>query len=130
MLKTAKLRLALASDLDAEVGPLIRLRQLEKVEEHLRDAVARGAKLLAGGRRRPDLGPNFLEPAVITNVDQSMKIMREETFGPVLAIQAVANADEAVALANDSPFALGGSIWTADAARGKELASGCARAPL
>jgi acyl-CoA reductase-like NAD-dependent aldehyde dehydrogenase len=121
--KAAKLRLGPPSDLDAEIGPLIRLRQLEKVEDHLRDAVARGAKLLAGGLRRPDLGPSFLEPAVLTNVDQSMKIMREETFGPVLAIQAVANADEAVALANDSPFALGGSIWTADAARGKELAS-------
>ena len=89
--KTAKLRLGPPSDPDAEVGPMIRLRQLEKVEEHLRDAVARGAKILAGGRRRPDLGPNFLEPAVIANVDHSMKIMREETFGPVLAIQAVAN---------------------------------------
>ena len=121
--KTAKLRLGPPSDADAEVGPMIRLRQLEKVEEHLRDAVSRGAKILFGGHRRPDLGPNFLEPAVVASVDHSMKIMREETFGPVLAIQAVGSADEAIALANDSPFALSGSIWTADARRGRELAS-------
>ena len=121
--KTAKLCLGPPSDADAEVGPMIRLRQLEKVEEHLRDAVSRGAKILFGGHRRPDLGPNFLEPAVIANVDHSMKIMREETFGPVLAIQAVGSVDEAIALANDSPFALSGSIWTADARRGRELAS-------
>jgi acyl-CoA reductase-like NAD-dependent aldehyde dehydrogenase len=121
--KTAKLRLGPPSDADAEVGPVIRLRQLEKVEEHLRDAVSRGAKILVGGHRRPDLGPNFLEPAVIANVDHSMKIMREETFGPVMVIQAVDSADEAIALANDSPFALSGSIWTADARRGRELAS-------
>ncbi|MGA2718377.1 MAG: aldehyde dehydrogenase family protein [Candidatus Acidiferrales bacterium] len=86
--KTAKLRLGPPSDADAEVGPMIRLRQLEKVEEHLREAVSRGARILFGGHRRLDLGPNFLEPAVIANVDHSMKIMREETFGPVLAIQA------------------------------------------
>jgi len=121
--KTAKLRLGPPSDADAEVGPMIRLRQLEKVEEHLREAVSRGARILFGGHRRLDLGPNFLEPAVIANVDHSMKIMREETFGPVLAIQAVDSADEAIALANDSPFALSGSIWTADARRCRELAS-------
>jgi succinate-semialdehyde dehydrogenase/glutarate-semialdehyde dehydrogenase len=121
--KTAKLRLGPPSDADAEVGPMIRLRQLGKVEEHLREAVSRGAKILLGGHRRSDLGPNFLEPTVIARVDHSMKITREETFGPVLAIQAVDSADEAIAFANDSPFALSGSIWTADARRGRELAS-------
>ena len=63
--KTAKLRLGPPSDADAEVGPMIRLRQLEKVEEHLRDAVSQGANILFGGHRRPDLGMNFLEPAVV-----------------------------------------------------------------
>jgi succinate-semialdehyde dehydrogenase/glutarate-semialdehyde dehydrogenase len=121
--KTKKLRIGPASDPDAEVGPMIRLRQLEKVEAQLQDAVARGATILAGGNRRPDLGPNFLEPTVIARVDHSMTLMREETFGPVLAIQVVASADEALALANDSPFALSGSIWTAHARRGRELAS-------
>ncbi|MGD0964616.1 MAG: aldehyde dehydrogenase family protein [Candidatus Acidiferrales bacterium] len=121
--KTAKLRVGPPADPDAEIGPMIRLHQLEKVEEHLREAVARGATILTGGGGRPDLGVNFLEPTVITNVDHSMKIMREETFGPVLAIQVVASAEEALALANDSPFALSGSIWTADEGHGKQLAS-------
>jgi acyl-CoA reductase-like NAD-dependent aldehyde dehydrogenase len=79
--------------------------------------------VLTGGDRRPDLGPNFLGPAVVTQVDHSMDLMREETFGPVLAIQMVKNADEAVALANDSRFALSASIWTASRRRGRELAS-------
>jgi acyl-CoA reductase-like NAD-dependent aldehyde dehydrogenase len=121
--KTKKLRIGPASDSDAEIGPMIRRRQLEKVEAQLQDAVARGATILAGGNRRPDLGPNFLEPTVIAHVNHSMTLMREETFGPVLAIQSVASAEEALALANDSPFALSGSIWTSDACRGRELAS-------
>ena len=121
--KTQKLRLGPPSDLDAEVGPMIRLEQLEKVEAQLQDAVARGARLLTGGRRRPDLGPNFFEPAVVSDVDHSMILMREETFGPVLAIQSVATAEEAVTLANDSTFALSAGVWTRDAQRGRKLAS-------
>src|SRR5271156_5129436 len=121
--KTKKLRIGPATDPDAEIGPMIRLIQLEKVEAQLRDAVERGAQVLTGGNRRPDLGENFLQPAVVTNVDHSMQLMREETFGPVIAIRAVANADEAVALANDSPFGLSASVWTANNARGREIAS-------
>jgi succinate-semialdehyde dehydrogenase/glutarate-semialdehyde dehydrogenase len=102
---------------------MIRPRQLEKVEQQIAEAKKRGARVLTGGDRRPDLGPNFLDPAVVTQVDHSMDLMREETFGPVLAIQMVKNADEAVALANDSPFALSASIWTASRRRGRELAS-------
>ncbi len=120
--KTRKLRLGPPSDKDAEVGPMIRAAQLEKVETQLRDAAARGAQIACGGNRRIDLGPTFLEPAVVTNVDHSMPLMREETFGPVIAICAVKSADEAVALANDSDFALSASVWTGDAAKGRELA--------
>jgi acyl-CoA reductase-like NAD-dependent aldehyde dehydrogenase len=121
--KTKKLRVGPASDGDAEIGPLIRLGQLEKVEEQLRDATDRGAKILTGGRRRADLGPNFLEPAVVVNVDHSMKLMRAETFGPVIAIRRVASAAEAVEMANDSPFALSASVWTGDSGRGRGIAS-------
>jgi acyl-CoA reductase-like NAD-dependent aldehyde dehydrogenase len=120
--KTRKLRLGPPSDKDAEIGPMIRPAQLEKVEAQLRDAVARGAQIACGGNRRSDLGPTFLEPAVVTNVDHSTPLMREETFGPVIAICAVKSADEAVALANDSDFALSASVWTGDAAKGRELA--------
>src|SRR5579864_3628973 len=121
--KTKKLRLGSSADVEADVGPMIRESQLEKVEQQLRDAEQRGARILTGGNRRPDLGANFIEPAVVTNVDHSMQLMREETFGPVLAIRSVASADEAVALANDSPFGLSASIWTSDARRGRALAS-------
>ena len=121
--KTKKLRLGPASDCEADIGPMIRPRQLERVEQQLREAQRQGARILTGGNRRPDLGPNFLEPAVVTHVDHSMQLMREETFGPVLAIRSVASADEAVALANDSPLGLSASIWTRDSRRGGELAS-------
>jgi acyl-CoA reductase-like NAD-dependent aldehyde dehydrogenase len=121
--KTKKLRLGSSKDAESDIGPMIRPRQIEKVEQQLRDAEERGARILTGGNRRPDLGPNFLEPAVVTNVDHSMELMREETFGPVLAIRSVVSADEAVALANDSPFGLSASIWTRDVRRGRELAS-------
>ncbi|HEV3252770.1 MAG TPA: aldehyde dehydrogenase family protein [Candidatus Acidoferrales bacterium] len=121
--KTQKLRLGAASDPDAEVGPMIRPRQLEKVEQQLRDATARGARIVAGGKRRPELGPCFFEPTVVTGVDHSMLLMQEETFGPVLAIQTVADAAEAVRLANDSPFGLAASVWTGNAQRGREIAT-------
>jgi acyl-CoA reductase-like NAD-dependent aldehyde dehydrogenase len=121
--KTKKLRVGPSTDPDTEIGPMIGPTQLEKVETQLREAVSLGASILTGGNRRPDLGPNFIEPAVVTAVDHSMQLMREETFGPVIAICAVASADEALAQANDSPFALSASIWTADAKRGAEIAS-------
>jgi acyl-CoA reductase-like NAD-dependent aldehyde dehydrogenase len=121
--KTKRLRLGPPSDPEAEIGPMIRPSQLEKVERQLRGAVERGAKILTGGNRRPDLGASFLEPAVVVNVDHSMELMREETFGPVIAIRAVANAEEAIALTNDSPFGLSASIWTRDTAGGRKIAS-------
>ena len=121
--KTKKLRLGPPADKDAEIGPMIRVTQLEKVEEQLRDATARGAQIVTGGNRRPDLGPTYLEPTVVTNVDHSMQLMREETFGPVIAIRPVKSAEEAIALANDSEFALSASVWTSDAAKGREVAA-------
>jgi acyl-CoA reductase-like NAD-dependent aldehyde dehydrogenase len=121
--KTERLRLGPPSDQAAEIGPLIRMRQLERVERQLQDAVGRGAKILTGGKRRLDLCSNFLEPAVVTNIDPSMELMREETFGPVLAIRAVESAAEAVRMANDSPFSLSASVWTRDAQAGRKIAS-------
>jgi acyl-CoA reductase-like NAD-dependent aldehyde dehydrogenase len=120
--KTKKLRIGPPSDTDAEIGPMIRTSQLEKVEAQLRDAAARGAQIVTGGNRRSDLGPTFYEPTVVKNVDHSMQLMREETFGPVIAIRAVKSADEAIALANDSEFALSASVWTSDAAKGRAIA--------
>jgi acyl-CoA reductase-like NAD-dependent aldehyde dehydrogenase len=120
--KTKKLRLGPGSDPRTDVGPLIRPHHVQRMRDLVADAVARGAKLLCGGNPRPDLGPNFFEPAVVSNVDSSMKLFQQETFGPILAIQAVRDAEQAVALANDSPFSLAASVWTRDARRGQAIA--------
>ncbi|HXZ80808.1 MAG TPA: aldehyde dehydrogenase family protein [Terriglobales bacterium] len=121
--KTAKLRVGNGLDAETDVGPLIHDRQLRIVEEHVADAVARGARVLTGGRRLPALGPNFYAPTVLAGVDHSMRIMREETFGPVLPIMACDSESEAIRLANDSEFGLSASVWTRDRARGEKLAA-------
>jgi succinate-semialdehyde dehydrogenase/glutarate-semialdehyde dehydrogenase len=120
--KTKKLRVGPGMHPDSDVGPMIRPQQVERVEQQLRDAVARGARVLTGGKRAA-LGGSFFQPTVVTDVNHSMELMREETFGPVLAICAVADAEEAVRLANDSIFGLGASVWTGDARRGREIAA-------
>jgi acyl-CoA reductase-like NAD-dependent aldehyde dehydrogenase len=120
--KTKKLRLGSGLDPEVDIGPMIRRDQIDVVERQLSDATARGARILAGGRRRPDLGASFFEPTVVAGVNSSMLLMQGETFGPVLAIQAVSDAEEAVRLANESAYGLGASVWTTDLARGEALA--------
>ena len=120
--KTKKLRVGPGSDLETDVGPLIRPHHVQRMSELVQDAVARGGQVLCGGNPRRDLGPNFFEPTVITGVNSSMKLFQEETFGPILAIQTVQNADEALHRANDSPFALAASVWTRDAKKGEGIA--------
>ena len=95
---------------EIDVGPLIHERQLRNVEAHVEDARLHGAQILTGGVRRTDLGPNFYAPTVLTGVTHEMRIMREETFGPVLPIMPFDTDDEAVRLANDSDFGLGASV--------------------
>ncbi len=120
--KTRKLRLGPGSDPSTDVGPLIRPQHVQRMSELIRDAVSRGARVLCGGHPRPDLGPNFFEPTVIAGVDSSMKLFQEETFGPILALQSVRDAESAIARANDSPFALAASVWTGDTQRGEAIA--------
>jgi acyl-CoA reductase-like NAD-dependent aldehyde dehydrogenase len=120
--KTKQLRVGHGMDAHTDVGPMIRERQVRIVESHVEDAKARGARVLTGGTRLPHLGANFYAPTVVAEVTHDMRIMREETFGPVLPIIACADDDEAVRLANDSEYGLAASIWTSDAKRGERLA--------
>ena len=82
------------------------------------DAVARGATVLAGGNARPDLGPLFFEPTVLSKVDEDMEVCRNETFGPLVSIYPVADVEEAIARANDTEYGLNSSVW-AGASRGR-----------
>ncbi len=120
--KTGRLRVGNGAHPNTDVGPLIHQQQLRIVEGHVEDAVARGARLLAGGKQLPELGANFYAPTVLADVTHEMRVMREETFGPVLPVKAFDNDDEAVRLANDSDFGLSASVWTRNRARGEALA--------
>jgi succinate-semialdehyde dehydrogenase/glutarate-semialdehyde dehydrogenase len=112
-----------------DVGAIACPQQLEIIDAHVADAVASGARVLAGGRRNPAHRGLFYEPTVLDGVTHQMRIMREETFGPVLPIMRVSDEAEALRLANDTDYGLNASIFTGDRRRGVEMAkaieSGC-----
>ncbi len=109
---TRTLRLGNPLEPEVDIGPMTTAGQLEVVLEHLAEARARGAKVLCGGERWTGLPGYFLTPAVLSNVDHSMKIMTEETFGPVLPVMTFSGPEEALFLANDSEYGLTASVWT------------------
>ncbi|MEX1038373.1 MAG: succinic semialdehyde dehydrogenase [Acidimicrobiia bacterium] len=105
------------------MGSMITREHLEAVHNHVEDAVANGARLLAGGKARPDIGPLMYEPTVLTDVDESMLLCRTETFGPVVSIYPVPDVETAIARANDSDLGLNFSVWTLDVKAGVDIAS-------
>lgn len=111
-----------ALDYTTDVGSLTSQAQLERVQAQVDDAVAKGATVLAGGKARPDLGPYFFEPTVLTNVTPDMACFANETFGPLVAIHVVDTEDEAIAAANATEFGLNASVFTGSIRRGRRVA--------
>lgn len=120
--ETKKLRVGPPSGCTTDVGPLANENQLNIVSDHVADAVAKGARVLTGGHRRDELGGYFFEPTVLVDVDSTMKVMSEETFGPVLPIKIVRDEEEAIREANSTKYGLLASVWTSDNERGRRIA--------
>jgi len=120
--RVSALRLGTTFDFSYDVGSLISKDQLAKVSAHVDDAVARGARVLTGGRARPDIGPFVYEPTVLEGVSEDMMVCRGETFGPVIAITPFDSDEEAISRANDSDYGLNASVW-GSAARASRVAT-------
>lgn len=109
-------------DLSADMGSLASADQVKAIEAHVDDAVAKGATVLAGGRKRADLGPFFYAPTVITDVTEDMLCCRNETFGPLVAIYPVGSTEEAIRCANDTEYGLNASVFAGSSAEAQKIA--------
>ncbi|MEU1505188.1 succinic semialdehyde dehydrogenase [Kitasatospora sp. NPDC005748] len=121
--RTRALRLGGGLAYGADMGSLVSVRQLDATTRHVEEAVKAGATVVAGGRARPDLGPFFHEPTILDGVTPEMAVCSEETFGPVVSVYRFDTEDEAVAIANSTPYGLNSSVWTKDGRRGRAIAA-------
>ncbi|WP_128379149.1 succinic semialdehyde dehydrogenase [Streptomyces cavernae] len=121
--RTKAIRLGTSLAYGAEMGSLAGERQLKAVSRHVEEAVAKGAKVIAGGIARPDVGPYFFEPTILDGVEAPMAVCAEETFGPVVSVYRFKTEEEAVELANSTPYGLNASVWTKNGRRGREVAA-------
>ncbi len=120
---TRGLNLSAGFDFSSSLSSIIDRNHLNNIHSHVEDAVEKGATLLTGGKPRPDVGPLFYEPTVLTDVEESMLLCRSETFGPVVSIYGFDDVEAAIGQANDSDMGLNFSVWTSNAKRGVEIAS-------
>ncbi|AXK67818.1 MULTISPECIES: NAD-dependent succinate-semialdehyde dehydrogenase [Burkholderia] len=115
--RVAALKVAPATDPAAQIGPMINARAVDKIARHVGDAIERGARVLTGGRRLPELGPNYYAPTVLADATADMQLTCEETFGPVAALFPFDTEDDAIDAANDTPFGLAAYFYTQDVRR-------------
>ena len=120
--RTDDLTLASGIGWGADMGSLISAKQLQRISEHVDDAVAQGARVLAGGRPRPDVGPFFYEPTILADVTRDMILSFTETFGPVVSVYRVDSVEEAIERANHTEYGLNASVLTTSTRRGKQIA--------
>jgi len=123
--RVGALKVGPASRADSQIGPMINARAVEKIERHVDDAVARGARVVTGGKRvRNEVaaGPHYFAPTVLTGASTAMQLWHEETFGPVVPVFRFESEDEVVAAANDTPFGLAAYFYTRDIARAWRVA--------
>lgn len=121
--KVKQLNIGSGLDENIDLGPLINKQAMEKVESHVEDAVSKGAKVITGGKRwSGDLSGNFYEPTILTKVNDQMKIMNEETFGPVMPIQTFTDEEEVIKKANDTDYGLAAFIFTENTSRSLRVA--------
>jgi len=106
------LKVAPATDPDAQIGPMINARAVDKIERHVKDALERGARALTGGKRLAELGPNYYAPTVLAGATPDMQLSCEETFGPVVPLFRFDDEAEAIRAANDTPFGLAAYFYS------------------
>jgi succinate-semialdehyde dehydrogenase/glutarate-semialdehyde dehydrogenase len=121
--RVRNMKLGAGYDFGIEMGSLVSEEQVKAVSSHVDDAVVKGATVVAGGKARPDLGPLFYEPTVLTGVPEDAECYRDETFGPLVSIYPVADVDEAVERANDTEYGLNASVWAGTKAEGEAIAA-------
>lgn len=117
-----QLTIGAGDGLDVHIGSITNQAEFDRTEAHVKDALEKGARLVYGGKPRPDIGPLFYEPAILVDCNHDMEIMQDETFGPTLAVMKVSDSEEALKLANDSQYGLSSSIFTRDLKKGEHLA--------
>jgi acyl-CoA reductase-like NAD-dependent aldehyde dehydrogenase len=111
-------KLRVGSGIESDFGPIISPHQIPVIEDQIEDALNKGARVITNGKRQG----SFMQPVILVDVDHSMKVMKEETFGPVLPIMPFTSEDGVIRLANDSIYGLGASIWTSDLEKGERVA--------
>ncbi len=126
--RAQRIKLGRGTEEGVECGPLVSRQQLEKTEDYVASALAEGAELRCGGERpqpsevRPE-GGFFYAPTVLDNCHRGMRVIREETFGPILTVESFSTEDEAVTLANDTEYGLAGAVFSGDTARARRVAA-------